>query len=64
MISKDTLLSALSFFKNEADNTYILKNSYETVTEDDLDALFIEIGTFSYTGSKEGSSEFEVGMTW
>ena len=66
MISKQTLLNTLSFFKTEADNTYILKDSYETITEDEISALFT--GVFYYTGYDDTSTPveytFEIGMTW
>lgn len=66
MISKKILLDALGLFKNESDNTYVLKNSYETVTEDEVSSLFT--GVFYYTGTNGTATPveytFEIGMTW
>lgn len=67
MISKETLLDSLGMFKAEFDNRYATSDLYETVTEDDVNELFIEIGTFTYeytSSSATGTSEFEIGMTW
>lgn len=64
MISKQILLDSLSMLKTEFDNRYASPN-YETITEDEVNDLFVEIGTFTYEYlGTTGSSQFEIGMTW
>ena len=64
MISKQILLDSLSMLKTEFDNRYASPN-YETITEDEVNDLFVEIGTFTYEYSAiKESSQFEVGMIW